>query len=199
MQKSEQRKQKLFERDSLSAEERRTKSKRICMEIAGTPEFTRAGTVMLYSFIRSEVQLTELETLCKAEGKTVVYPVCLPGRQMLAVSGTLRAKGPFGIPEPDPATGKAVSPSEIDLIICPCVAFDADCNRLGMGGGYYDRFLLKLRPDALIWAAAFEIQKADAILSDPWDVRMNRIYTENGCFNRYADDHSTTTSALQLI
>ena len=71
--------------------------------------------------------------------------------------------------------------SEIDLVICPCAAFDAACNRLGMGAGFYDRFLLKLRPDAFIWAAAFEIQKTDELFSDPWDVRMSRVYTENGC------------------
>ena len=109
------------------------------------------------------------------------YPVCLPDRPMLAVSGTSWKKGPFGIPEPDPDAGRIIRPSEIDLIVCPCASFDAACNRLGMGAGFYDRFLLKLRPDAFIWAAAFEIQKTDELFSDPWDVRMSRVYTENGC------------------
>lgn len=181
MQKSELRKQKLRDRDTLSAEERRAKSERICKKIAETLEFTDSGTIMLYKYIRSEVQLTDLETICEAVGKTIVYPVCLPDRQMLAVSGTSWKKGAFGIPEPDPAAGKIIPPSEIDLVICPCAAFDAACNRLGMGAGFYDRFLLKLRPEAFIWAAAFEIQKTDELFSDPWDVRMSRVYTENGC------------------
>ena len=181
MQKSELRKQKLRDRDTLSPEERRAKSEIICKKIAETLEFSNSGTIMLYKYIRSEVQLTDLETICEAAGKTIVYPVCLPDRQMLAVSGTSWKKGAFGIPEPDPAAGKIIPPSEIDLVICPCAAFDAACNRLGMGAGFYDRFLLKLRPEAFIWAAAFEIQKTDELFSDPWDVRMSRVYTENGC------------------
>ena len=137
MQKSELRKQKLRDRDTLSAEERRAKSERICKKIAETLEFTNSETIMLYKYIRSEVQLTDLETICEAAGKTIVYPVCLPDRQMLAVSGTSWKKGAFGIPEPDPAAGKIIPPSEIDLVICPCAAFDAACNRLGMGAGFF--------------------------------------------------------------
>ena len=78
MQKSELRKQKLRDRDTLSPEERRAKSEIICKEIAETLEFTDSGTIMLYKYIRSEVQLTDLETICEAVGKTIVYPVCLP-------------------------------------------------------------------------------------------------------------------------
>ena len=61
----------------------------------------------------------------------------------------------------------------------PCAAFDDHCHRIGMGAGYYDRFLPKLRPETPVWAAAYEIQKVTLISADPWDIPMNRIITES--------------------
>ena len=187
MQKSELRKQKLRDRDTLSPEERRAKSEIICKKIAETLEFTNSETIMLYKYIRSEVQLTDLETICEAAGKTIVYPVCLPDRQMLAVSGTSWKKGAFGIPEPDPAAGKIIPPSEIDLVICPCSSFDEEGHRLGMGGGYYDRYLPGCINAARI-AAAFEVQKADSVPADEHDCIVDAVVTEKCCYINKEND-----------
>ena len=76
-----------------------------------------------------------------------------------------------------------VDPRDIDLVICPCAAFDETGVRLGMGGGYYDRFLPRC-VRAFSAAAAFEAQKADALPTDEWDVRMDRIFTELTAYPR---------------
>ena len=179
MQKAELRKKAIRARDSLTPKERESKSAEICSRIICAPEYARAKTILLYSFIRSEVQLSVLEAACKKDGKTIAWPLCLADRQMVAACSNAWKKGPYGILEPDLQQGRVIDPYEIDLVVCPCAAFDDHCHRIGMGAGYYDRFLPKLRPETPVWAAAYEIQKVTSISADPWDVPMNRIITES--------------------
>lgn len=192
MQKAELREKGLKARNSLDAAEREAKSAAICSRIIQTPEYAAAKTILLYSFIRSEVQLFALAETGKKDGKTIAYPVCLAEGQMLAACSNAWQKGPYGILEPDLQQGRVIDPREIDLVICPCVAFDEQCRRIGMGAGYYDAFLPRLRPDASVWAAAYEIQKVDAIPADPWDIRMHRVYTESNVY-RFAEENSVLT------
>ena len=67
---------------------------------------------------------------------------------------------------------------EIDLVICPGTAFDDRGGRLGMGGGYYDRFLPGC-VRAVFLMAAYENQREDALDLEETDVRMNLIVTED--------------------
>ena len=69
-----------------------------------------------------------------------------------------------------------VPPEEIDLVICPCTAFDESGHRLGMGAGYYDAVLARLGGAAAI--AAFESQRAEQLPAEPWDVPAPLIFTE---------------------
>ena len=68
-------------------------------------------------------------------------------------------------------------PGQLDTIIVPLVAFDASCNRLGHGGGYYDRFLKKY-PKAKKIGLAFELQKLKEIPTEPHDVKLDAVVTE---------------------
>ena len=85
--------------------------------------------------------------------------------------------GAFGIPEPAADASEAVPPGEIDLVICPGTAFDDLGTRLGMGGGYYDRFLPKC-VNAVFLMAAFEAQRAASLPRSGLDVPMDLIVTE---------------------
>ena len=88
--------------------------------------------------------------------------------------------GSFGIMEP--VKGFVARPEEIDLVICPCTGFDEKLNRLGMGGGYYDRFL-PLCKNAKKIAVAFEAQKIERVRTNEFDVLMDAIVTEDGIYN----------------
>lgn len=170
-------------RNALTEEERIERSVQICKAISELPEYKRAKTVMLYKWTRGEVRLDELE-----EGgsffdgnKTILYPLCIGDGIMFAVrpgddEGSW-AQGAFGIIEPVREKGEVIPPEEIDLIICPVAGFDADLNRLGMGSGYYDRFLPLCTKAAKI-GVAFEVQRLDAIPAEPHDIKMDMIITE---------------------
>ena len=85
--------------------------------------------------------------------------------------------GKYNIYEPIPQKSTLMRPEDIDLVICPCAAFDEAGNRLGMGAGYYDRYLPKCKK-AVIAAAAFETQKAEEIPPEQWDFSIGKVFTE---------------------
>ena len=85
--------------------------------------------------------------------------------------------GAFGIPEPDPGKSKQVPPEEIDLVLCPCAGFDESGNRVGMGAGYYDRYLPRCK-NAAVCAVAFEAQRLEQVYTDEHDRKMDGVITE---------------------
>lgn len=71
----------------------------------------------------------------------------------------------------------AIPSSAYDMLIIPVLAFDESLNRVGMGGGWYDRLLTR-QPDALIIGLAYDMQKAEGIPVEPHDVPMTYVVTE---------------------
>ncbi len=180
------RKEKIRARESLTEEERVLFSQKICHRITGTPEYRSADIIFIYKWVKGEVKLDDLEDDARRDGKRIVYPLCVSKTEMAAVEPgdgeeAWKDSGSFGIREPDPEKGMLVEPEEIDLIICPCSAFDEHCRRLGMGGGFYDRYL-PLCTNAKVIAAAFEVQKADEIPADASDCRTDAVITEAACY-----------------
>lgn len=83
-------------------------------------------------------------------------------------------QGPFGIVQP-PDSALADSPTDAPVIV-PCVAFTPQCERLGRGGGHFDRFLESHRGTKI--GLAYECQRTDTIPIEPHDVALNAIVTE---------------------
>ncbi|EXS69333.1 5-formyltetrahydrofolate cyclo-ligase [Sphingobium sp. Ant17] len=81
--------------------------------------------------------------------------------------------GPFRTSHPEPGDGPVIP----DAIIAPLVGFDRALNRLGQGGGYYDRAFARF-PDALRIGLAWSAQELDAVPADPWDLPLDIILTE---------------------
>lgn len=167
-------------RENVPVETQKQLSHEIALRVIESPVFQKANCIMSYMAMNGEVNLTELHTIAKAQGKTVVYPYCVTRTEMVALlpnSDDAWKPGAFGILEPIPEQSQWIAPQSIDLVICPCAAFDADCNRLGMGAGYYDRYLPQCT-NASISGVAFEIQKVASILTDPWDIPIEQFFTE---------------------
>lgn len=163
-------------RDALSPEVRAELSKRTAERIAASGEFQNARTVMVYRAVRGELDLSGLVHL--APDKRYVYPLCLDAGEMIALLPGEGAwqKGSYGIEEPVRALSEEVPPEEIDMVICPCTAFDGAGRRMGMGAGYYDRYLPRCRR-AVIAAVAFDEQRTANVPAQDWDVPMQLVFT----------------------
>ncbi|MGA0556059.1 5-formyltetrahydrofolate cyclo-ligase [Larkinella sp. VNQ87] len=100
---------------------------------------------------------------------------------------TLLTQNRYGIPEPCPTSSFLIHHSSFDLVLVPLLAFDQHGNRVGYGGGFYDRFLAQCRPDCLkIGLSLFEPVKriADVYVGDiPLDgcITPDRIWRFGGC------------------
>ena len=119
-------------------EQAKADSEAIMARLEQLPCFCEAQTIMIYYPIHNEVDLRPL--LQRYEGrKTFVLPVThrhyIEPRQYLGEEQMQR--GRFSVPEPQTATFEG----KIDLILVPGVVFDLQCNRIGRGAGFYDRFL----------------------------------------------------------
>lgn len=89
----------------------------------------------------------------------------------------------FGIPEPCLPARECIGAAALDLVLMPLVAFDEDGNRLGMGGGFYDRTLAFLRHRRYwrrprCYGVAFEFQRIDRIAPEPWDAPLDGCLTD---------------------
>ena len=88
----------------------------------------------------------------------------------------------FKLPEPDVADEDMRPPADLDLVLAPLVVFDADRNRIGMGGGYYDRTFEFRRTTATrsprLIGVAHELQRVDQLHPEEWDVRLDAVVTD---------------------
>ena len=177
------RKEKKQARAALSPQERAEKSARAVERLAASEAFRQARTVMIYDHVGGELSLDSLLTHPAAAGKRFCYPLCVSRTEMIAMIPGAWRSGAYGIREPVRELSEEVPPEDIDLVVCPGTAFDPACNRMGMGGGYYDRYLPRC-VNARIVMAAFEVQKVEAVPVDEWDQPVEAVFTEDAVYQR---------------
>ena len=179
--KREIRRKMLALRRALSDDEAGKKAESLTSWILTLPEYKKAKRIMAFLAMKGESNLDGLIARALSDGKEVYVPVCLPERQMEA--GRLLdmdhfVRGPLGLRDL-PKGYDTVSPEKLDLVLVPGVACDREGNRLGMGAGYYDRYLVHVPFEKRI-VALWDFQVAEAIPSEPFDERMARIVTDKG-------------------
>lgn len=171
-------------RRGLSAELKRDAAERAAHLAASTTHYHHARRIAVYIAVDGELDPEPLVAHARADGKHVYLPVVPPGEGPLsflpyAPSAELHPNR-FRIPEP--AGTEGLAPGELDLVLAPLVAFSARGERLGMGGGFYDRsfaFLKSARvPRPVLLGYAYECQRADGFESEPWDVPLVGVVTE---------------------
>lgn len=181
--KRELRKGIIKERMSLKPEEVKQKSELIANRLFSLEEFEISKTVMLYLDFRNEVATEAIIQECFSQGKRVLIPITqleppkLIPSELKDYPGDLTT-GTYGILEPQKDKIRLVEPEEIDLVLVPGVAFDIKGNRLGYGGGFYDRFLNRTKPGTPFIALAFELQVRDEVYPEPHDHPVHYVITE---------------------
>lgn len=183
--KKKQRAAAVSARRALTQEERDRKSSAICdllIKLMREPGYSGVKTIFSYRGTWEEVNVDAFNKWADSQGYRVAYPISLPhGVMKAAVPGSEGAwhRAAFGILEPVMEESEVLAPEDIDLIIVPCVAFDADGNRCGHGAGYYDRFMACMEPEALVMVA-FEAQKIEELATEKTDIPIRTIVTEAG-------------------
>ena len=185
-------------RTAMTGNQREAASRKICAVLAALPVFQEADVVLLYRAVRAEVSLSALAQAAQQAGKLVAYPLCTAPGRMIALApenDDAWQRGAFGIWEPVPERSVQLDGQALDLIVCPCAGFDSRCHRIGMGGGYYDRFLPSSR-NAAVLAAAFETQREPEFVPQSWDVPMQAVVTELGVHTPDGCLHTAAEAAV---
>jgi len=157
------------------------KSRRACGELCRTPEFGRAETIMMFLSLPKEIDATEAIKFALEKGKRVLVPAVSWGDKSIEpiIISSLNCEmteDRYGLRHP--ADERAVAVSEIDLVILPGMGFDNVGNRLGRGGGFYDRFLGGDDFKGVSCGLGLEEQVLDEIPVNRDDVKIDMLVTD---------------------
>jgi len=169
---------------AMTASERARASRRITDQFVNSRYFLSSVTIACYVSTWDEVDTSAIIERAWCAKKRVFLPVTAAHGRMFfreTLPETDLSRSNFGLWEP--VSGTLIDAKELDVVVTPLVAFDAGRNRIGMGGGYFDRtfaFLANrshwLRPKLI--GVAFECQRVQKITRNPWDIPVFRILTE---------------------
>jgi 5-formyltetrahydrofolate cyclo-ligase len=186
--RSDQRQQLRARRRALSDSERLQRSLALCRRLSRQALFHSSHNIAAYLPADGEVETQPLIELAWRMGKQVYLPVLVPflGNRLWFARlepDTRLVSNRYGIAEPELIHRQRIAPQALDIVLAPLVGFDRDGNRLGMGGGFYDRsfaYLLKRkhwRKPRLI-GLAYGFQRLPRLPVQPWDVPLTAVVTD---------------------
>jgi len=156
--------------------------------VVALPEYQQADRIAAYCAVNGEIGLNPVMDHALAQGKEIYLPNL--DQQALRFSPYFQGQkmriNKFRLPEPDVSDSEMLSPGALDLVLAPLVVFDSNRNRIGMGGGFYDRsFAFRKSSEQskpVLIGVAHEIQKVDRIVPEEWDVRLDMIVTDRAIY-----------------
>ncbi len=173
-------------RNALSASEQAQASTGLLTQLLTLERFNQAKRVGLYLANEGELDLSPVVQLLWQRGVDCYLPVLHPfskGHLLFLhyQRDSLLVNNRYGIAEPVLDVRNIMPVAELDLILCPLVAFDANGNRLGMGGGFYDRTLSRWRQPTstalLPIGIAHCCQQVEQVPTEAWDIPLPIIAT----------------------
>ena len=179
--KTELRKRLKAERARLSVEQVALSSEQVSRHILACDAYRKAQCIMGYLAFGKELSVDAVLRAALAEGKQVLVPLVTSATEMVPVvlrnmeDFELDRYGIRSVREP----AELCEAQAIDLVLVPGVAFDREGGRLGMGAGYYDRFLPKAQ-SAVLMGIAYDALVQDELPKDEYDVCMQLLASESG-------------------
>ena len=165
----------------ITSELRKEKSQRACKNLISMPEFQNASTIMMYLSLPTEADTTEAILQAWQLKKIVAAPKVLWQQQCMEAVKIDSLEKDFSIAVSglrNPVKGIVIPFESIDLIVVPALGFDRQGNRLGRGGGYYDRFLANKQLKAPKCGFAFAEQLVDAVPVTEYDKQVDFLVTD---------------------
>lgn len=167
---------------AMTPDEKEKSAREIFIQVTNLLEYKKAKCVFCFVGTNREIDTKPILLDIIRHGKNLCIPLCIDKGIMearLIHSLSELKSGSYGILEP-PASAPFVEPSRIDLSIIPCLSCDQAGNRLGQGGGYYDRFFANLSNKAIMLAR--ENLMLDHIPKEPFDLSFPMVVTEKGVY-----------------
>jgi 5-formyltetrahydrofolate cyclo-ligase len=178
------------QRKNLTAKQQQQLSAQITKRVLTHNTVQKAQHIACYLAMNGEVSTHALIENLWQQHKTCYLPIITQQTlQFVAYTPSSKLiKSEFGFLQPE-ATENYIDAPQLDLVITPLVAFNAQCTRMGMGAGYYDRTFEFLnvtnRPaQPIMIGVAYEFQKLplDALQKQSWDVNLNYVITDQHCY-----------------
>lgn len=179
-------------RRALTRTQQLRAAKRLHAQLCRRPDFIRARHIALYLPNDGEIDPRPLLESCWKMGKKTYLPVLHPilHNRLWFVPfdrQTKLVRNIYKIEEPPIIKAPRRPPWALDLVLLPLVAFDADGNRMGMGGGYYDRtFSFKSRrqsiPGPKLIGLAHELQRVERLPVENWDIPLAGIISDQASY-----------------
>ncbi|MDB1933876.1 MAG: 5-formyltetrahydrofolate cyclo-ligase [Clostridium sp.] len=167
-------------RDSLNNNEKELIDNKIFNELINTDLYKRSINIFIYISFSNEINTRNIIEKAFKDKKNVFIPkVYKDDKLMKAIklnSIDELKKNSMGILEPIDDSNY-IEKENIDLIVVPGVVFDKECNRIGYGGGYYDRYLKDIKSKKNKIALAYDLQIVDKIESEVHDIKVDYIIT----------------------
>ena len=177
------RKELLAKRENFTPEQTDEISDAIFRKIEELDCFKKAACILIYVTFGTELNTIPFLQRCIEYGKKTLTPICHKDRSMtLALTSSFPEgfeKTPYGISEIPADKAQAVSEEELDLIIVPGLAFTLEGDRLGYGGGYYDRLFSKIPDKTVKLCPSFDDFIIKEIPVSEYDRKVDIIITEN--------------------
>ena len=179
------------QRRSLSAHERKRFSKQLAKRFAKSSLFRNSNHIAFYIANDGELDLLQLMKIAWRMKKRCYLPILSPPfRRHLLYFGLYNKGDPlvanqYAIPEPKVSPRQWRTGRRLNLVLTPLVAFDEHGNRLGMGGGYYDRTFAYLRNHhrwrrPRLVGIAYDFQQVAQLERASWDVPLSAVVTPGG-------------------
>ncbi len=149
------------------------------------PELERVSSLAGYLAVRGEQSVEPAMQFARACGAATTVPV-INAHSMIFVriyDETRFTHNRFGIPEPEIThsnSAESLASSSLELVLVPLVAFDMRGNRLGMGGGFYDRAFANAAERPRLIGVAHDFQRVEALEPMSWDVPLDAVVTASG-------------------
>ena len=168
--------------DKLSQRYMETADRAIMEHLAAMPEYQESQTVFCFVSVRREIDTFPILKNALAAGKTLCVPLCMEKGVMETRQITDLAQlqeGSYGLLEPS-HDAPLVNIDDIDFAILPCTTCNHQGQRLGKGGGFYDRFLSHYRGGTVMLCREKLIR--EEIPVEPHDYPVPWVLTERGLY-----------------